>query len=58
MSDHAVTRPETDEEVARPRLIDRLRALFGLGGASIRDDIQDALEDTTSQTTSSRWRCP
>ncbi len=50
MSDHAVTRPEADEEVARPRLIDRLRALFGLGGASIRDDIQDALEDTTSQT--------
>ncbi len=34
---------------ARPRLIDRLRALFGLSGASIRDDIQDALEDTSSQ---------
>ncbi len=50
MSDHAVTRPEADEEAARPRLIDRLRALFGLSGASIRDDIQDALEDTTSQT--------
>jgi CBS domain containing-hemolysin-like protein len=55
MSDHAsLTRPETDEEPpspgTKPRLIDRLRALFGLAGASIRDDIQDALEDTTSQT--------
>lgn len=27
-----------------PRLIDRLRSLFGLGGASVRDDIEDALE--------------
>ncbi len=54
MNERAVTRHEADEEVAgpgaRPRLIDRLRALFGLSGASIRDDIQDALEDTTSQT--------
>ena len=54
MSDHAaLTRSDGDEDpgsAARPRLIDRLRALFGLGGASIRDDIQDALEDTTSQT--------
>ena len=33
----------------KPKLIDRLRALFGLSGASIRDDIQDALEDTSSQ---------
>lgn len=27
-----------------PRLIDRLRSLFGLSGASVRDDIEDALE--------------
>ncbi len=33
-----------------PTLIERLRALFGLGGASVRDDIQDALEDTAAQT--------
>ena len=26
-------------------IMERLRALFGLGGASIRDDIEDALED-------------
>jgi len=28
-------------------LIERLRALFGLSGASIRDDIEDALEDAS-----------
>lgn len=33
---------------ARPNLMDRLRALFGLGSASIRDDIQDALADTST----------
>jgi CBS domain containing-hemolysin-like protein len=32
----------------KPRLFDRLRALFGLGPPSIRDDIQDALEDATT----------
>src|SRR5580704_4350712 len=31
----------------KPSLIDRLRALFGLGGASIRDDIEDTLADTS-----------
>ena len=54
MSDHATNRLETDEDRsspgAKPKLIDRLRALFGLGGASIRDDIQVALEDTSAQT--------
>ena len=33
-----------------PTLIERLRAVFGLGGASVRDDIQDALEDTAAQS--------
>jgi CBS domain containing-hemolysin-like protein len=33
---------------ARPSLLERLRGLFGLGGASIRDDIQIALEDTSA----------
>ena len=52
MSDHALHRPELDESSAavKPSLIDRLRALFGLAEASIRDDIQDALEDTSAQT--------
>ncbi len=29
-----------------PSLFDRVRSVFGLGSASIRDDIEDALEDT------------
>ncbi|QXX75925.1 hemolysin family protein [Methylovirgula sp. HY1] len=37
-----------DRQHSRPSLIDRLRSLFGLGGASVRDDIQDALEDTSA----------
>ena len=32
----------------KPRLMDRLRALFGLSGASIRDDIEVALDDTAT----------
>ena len=49
--DHvAPARPEADDVAGKPRLIDRLRAVFGLAGASIRDDIQDALEDTSAQT--------
>lgn len=49
----AVPRSEADQD--RPdagtkhSLIDRLRAVFGLTGASIRDDIQDALEDNSAQ---------
>lgn len=37
-----------DKPHSRPRLIDRLRSAFGLGGASVRDDIQEALEDTSA----------
>jgi CBS domain containing-hemolysin-like protein len=37
------------EPTEKPRLFDRLRSLLGLGPASIRDDIQDALEDTTTR---------
>ena len=32
----------------KPRLMERLRALFGLTGASIRDDIEVALDDTAT----------
>ncbi len=32
----------------KPSLLDRLRALFGLGNASIRDDVQEALEDISA----------
>jgi len=31
-------------------LIDRLKSLVGLGGASVRDDIEDALDDSTTET--------
>jgi CBS domain containing-hemolysin-like protein len=53
-SDHPSPSSYDDEDEragasGKPKLIDRLRALFGLSGASIRDDIQDALEDTSSQ---------
>ncbi len=53
-SDHALVRSDPDDERSsasqKPRLIERLRALFGLAGPSIRDDIQDALEDNSAGT--------
>ena len=33
----------------KPSLFDRLRALFGIGGASIRDDIEEVLADTSTE---------
>jgi CBS domain containing-hemolysin-like protein len=42
--------PEKSHVGQKPSLFDRLRSLFGLGGASIRDDIQDALEDTATDS--------
>jgi CBS domain containing-hemolysin-like protein len=40
-----------DHEGSRHRagLMDRLRSLFGLHGASVREDIEDALADTSTQ---------
>ena len=49
-SDRAETEEDRPHQGGKPKLIERLRALFGLSGASIRDDIQDALEDTSAQT--------
>jgi CBS domain containing-hemolysin-like protein len=34
---------------SRPGLFERLRGLFGLAGASVRDDIQEALEESTAK---------
>ena len=42
------TAPTPEPKVEKPSLIDRLRSLFGVGGASVRDDIEDALEDTST----------
>ena len=39
---------EQSGSAAKPGLMDRLRALFGIAGASIRDDIEVALDDTTT----------
>jgi len=46
-------RPAAVEREAPPRLLERLRGLFGLAPASVRDDIEDALEgaDTTADFT-------
>ncbi|PNG26445.1 hemolysin family protein [Methylocella silvestris] len=33
---------------SKPNLFDRLRSVFGVGGPSIRDDIQDALADSST----------
>jgi CBS domain containing-hemolysin-like protein len=38
----------SDRSAAKPSLLERLRALFGLDGASIRDDVQEALEDISA----------
>jgi len=43
-------RDRGDPPPAGPGCFDRLRSLFGLGGASIRDDIQEALEESTTAT--------
>jgi CBS domain containing-hemolysin-like protein len=37
-----------NDEKAKPSLFERLRDLFGLGGASIRDDVQEALGDISA----------
>lgn len=44
--------PAADSEPSssRPSFLDRLRNLLGFGAASIRDDIEDALEDTATTT--------
>ncbi|HUB65259.1 MAG TPA: hemolysin family protein [Methylocella sp.] len=54
MSEHDV--PTAAETAAgkpaaggKPSLFDRLRALFGIGGASIRGDIEEVLADTSTE---------
>ena len=44
--DAAARRAKAAAPPAGPTLFDRVRAVFGLGAPSIRDDIEDALEDT------------
>jgi CBS domain containing-hemolysin-like protein len=53
MSEHdtraAGEAPSDRPLAAKPNLFERIRTLFGLGGASIRDDIEDALATTSSE---------
>jgi CBS domain containing-hemolysin-like protein len=42
-------RNDRPHQVAKQSLFERIRALFGLGGASIRDDIEDALATTSTE---------
>ena len=44
----ALSDPKSDRRTAPPTLMERMRSLFGLEPASIRDDIEDALEETDS----------
>jgi CBS domain containing-hemolysin-like protein len=53
MSEHdtrAAGEAQSDRpQASKPNLFDRIRTLFGLGGASIRDDIEDALATTSTE---------
>ena len=44
-----MSNPTPEPKTERSGLFERLRALFGGGGASVRDDIEDALEDSSTQ---------
>src|ERR1700742_4613239 len=43
------TAHERQQSGQAPGLFGRLRSLFGLGPASVRDDIQEALEDLSTE---------
>ncbi len=38
-------------------IVDRLRALVGLGSASVREDIEEALEDSTGECDAAMSAC-
>ena len=40
----------SDQKHERPSLLDRVRNLFGIGSASVRDDIEDALDDDSTES--------
>jgi CBS domain containing-hemolysin-like protein len=42
--------PSHEQKHERASLFDRLRGLFGLGSASVRDDIEDALQDESVES--------
>lgn len=42
----STTEPRPEKRVSPPTLLERMRSLFGLQAASIRDDIEDAIEES------------
>ena len=42
--------PRSEARNPRPSLVERLRNLFGMGGASVREDMEEALEDTETNS--------
>ena len=51
MNEHEI--PESARSEAKPQkpsLVERLRGLFGLSGASVREDIEEALDDTETSS--------
>ena len=47
---------QTHKEPQKPRMLERLRALFGINGSSLRNEIEDALQDTSSPDVSPQER--
>lgn len=47
---------QTHKEPQKPRMLERLRALFGINGSSLRNEIEDALQDTSAPDVSPQER--
>jgi CBS domain containing-hemolysin-like protein len=47
---------QTHKDPQKPRMLERLRALFGINGSSLRNEIEDALQDTSAPDVSPQER--
>ena len=47
---------QTHKDPQKPRMLERLRALFGINGSSLRTEIEDALQDTSAPDVSPQER--
>jgi CBS domain containing-hemolysin-like protein len=47
---------QTHKEPQKPRMLERLRALFGINASSLRNEIEDALQDTSAPDVSPQER--
>jgi len=50
MTEHDTRGESQSDRSVKPSLFDRIRTLFGLGAASMRDDIEDALASSSTET--------